>query len=680
MQRRGAAFTVAMESANGDHLPPELKAAEPQTELMSVDEYMKQHIPGIEAEINLFLEALMAARPANSIKFMAEYLSKRSGGPEAPQRSLSLNVEAAGGASPSESFARRSPRVSVKQTKVNRDIVITVDLSARAQWVKAFLDCDPRRHLCDYFKPGDERGPFGYLRAQSLRPRGPPSHHFAVWRPTSLDAMRMLFDGSACGKALNIKGKSARSGVLSGFVPFLQIDEADKGKVGTSPADARSRVFFRTKAARNSVRARLEPILTEMEARATKATQLMAGWKLGKMALDEYQREECLHDLGLLWKMKAEHETLIDIDEHARPEVPMLNQAYGLDMPERLLWQAFVVRQDISHPPGWEPGRPSEPAFMDLNLQAMREKKKPLAAIWQYDRENPMNPRGLLMAHEEEIGVRPVASDIDAFLIGSKGMEAGPPLPDDQLKLAHWCLANVAGVLETPMPQGWTRRWLDVLKHETVTNGVPKHSMPEFGYGDPRSYDIIVKIVQRLNFSGAVRHGAECFNFYFPQELDTEFLVCWEGFKDYVPLNVPWAYVDQAGLKHFLMARLQEGYSFPLNPKWILCDPGFRDIFDAMQSAPHAQESLDSWLPAELRKRINELLKAYPEGFQPVAKEGESVIMIDNDMAEWELRRHAALARAKAKLKAVHKFNMLIRDRRKSRSMDTGFPAVAPLS
>ena len=26
---------------------------------------------------------------------------------------------------------------------------------------------------------------------------------------------------------------------------------------------------------------------------------------------------------------------------------------------------------------------------------------------------------------------------------------------------------------------------------------------------------------------GAVRHGAECFNFYFPQELDPEFLVVW---------------------------------------------------------------------------------------------------------------------------------------------------------
>ena len=36
-------------------------------------------------------------------------------------------------------------------------------------------------------------------------------------------------------------------GELSGFVPFLQIsEEAHKAKVGTSPKDARIRVFFKT--------------------------------------------------------------------------------------------------------------------------------------------------------------------------------------------------------------------------------------------------------------------------------------------------------------------------------------------------------------------------------------------------------------------------------------------------
>ena len=77
---------------------------------------------------------------------------------------------------------------------------------------------------------------------------------------------------------------------------------------------------------------------------------------------------------------------------------------YGLDVPERLLWEAYVTRQDISPAPGMETGRASEPAFQDLNLQALRDRKKPPpVALWQHDSENPMNPRTLLMAHEEKV-------------------------------------------------------------------------------------------------------------------------------------------------------------------------------------------------------------------------------------------------------------------------------------
>jgi hypothetical protein len=32
-------------------------------------------------------------------------------------------------------------------------------------------------------------------------------------------------------------------------------------------------------------------------------------------------------------------------------------------------------------------------------------------------------------------------------------------------------------------------------------------------------------VVGRLMGYGVVRHGAECFNYYFPQEIDDEFLV-----------------------------------------------------------------------------------------------------------------------------------------------------------
>ena len=52
----------------------------------------------------------------------------------------------------------------------------------------------------------------------------------------------MMMAGKATGKGLNVKGKSAKRGVLSGYVPFLQIsDEAHKSKMGTSPACGRPR-------------------------------------------------------------------------------------------------------------------------------------------------------------------------------------------------------------------------------------------------------------------------------------------------------------------------------------------------------------------------------------------------------------------------------------------------------
>ena len=37
------------------------------------------------------------------------------------------------------------------------------------------------------------------------------------------DAIAKMLSGAAVGKGLNVKGKSAKKGVLSGFVPFVQI-------------------------------------------------------------------------------------------------------------------------------------------------------------------------------------------------------------------------------------------------------------------------------------------------------------------------------------------------------------------------------------------------------------------------------------------------------------------------
>lgn len=81
---------------------------------------------------------------------------------------------------------------------------------------------------------------------------------------------------------------------------------------------------------------------------------------------------------------------------------------YGIEMPERLFWEAFFVRQDCTRKPGsiYDSGRPSQPAFQDMNFAALRAAPHdgaPRAVIYQNaDREDPMNPCELLMAYEEQ--------------------------------------------------------------------------------------------------------------------------------------------------------------------------------------------------------------------------------------------------------------------------------------
>ena len=65
--------------------------------------------------------------------------------------------------------------------------------------------------------------------------------------------------------------------------------------------------------------------------------------------------------------------------------------------------------------------------------------------------------------------------------------------------------------------------------------------LPEFGFGEATSTKFIQDVIGCTKSCGAVRHGAECFNFWFPQELDQRFLVVWEGFQ-----GTPWRYLKPA--------------------------------------------------------------------------------------------------------------------------------------
>ena len=291
---------------------------------------------------------------------------------------------------------------------------------------------------------------------------------------------------------------------------------------------------------------------------------------------------------------------------------------YGLVMPEDLLREVYIENQDIQFRAGWETGRASEPAFMDMNLHALRSDSTPKVVLYQYDATNELNPHGLLVAYAEEYEVRgkmvrsvkPVVSDFDTFTIGSIGMTY-EDLPEEQANLMQWSIEQAKGILSKPNPKSWNSRWLEVL-HRAKQEGFHPE-IPEYGFGDPTSYRLIEEVIKATNISGAVRHGAECFNFYFPQEFDSEYLVVWQGFS-----GKPWAYYDPQALQKFLLERVEEGFSFPINPIWPLRDPGWYEIFSALQRRQDAREVMVAWFPPH--RRVVECIESihldFPNGFQ----------------------------------------------------------------
>ena len=95
--------------------------------------------------------------------------------------------------------------------------------------------------------------------------------------------------------------------------------------------------------------------------------------------------------------------------------------------------------------------------------------------------------------------------------------------------------------------------------------------------------------------------GAECFNFYFPQELDKEYLVVWDKYS-----GPKWRYLKPDMLLEFLEMRVAQGFAFPLNPKWLLCDPGYYKIYEQMMQNEKLDEQMEVWFPKDsgIRERI----------------------------------------------------------------------------
>jgi len=496
-------------------------------------------------------------------------------------------------------------------------------------WLKSFKACDPRHQILTFFNDVANEGATGqsdnfkrdhvspllkYLYRASV---------FSVWRPTSLDAIRRMMLGEGVGKGLDIKGKSAKRGNLSAFVPFLQIFmEEDKEKVRTLRKDSRIRIFFNSERDRNLVMSNLNGLAKELEQTVRAAKKILNGKE------SEYD-DETLESAMEKMTLDMTDSTINTIDLYTG------SNKYGIEVQERLFWEGLVVRQDIFRKPGSKDdiGRTSMPSFQDMNFSSLRHTRNSVpgghtrAVVMHYnppgEENNPMNPLNLVMAYEENDPendrrrVIPVVSDFDCFIVGTRGVRYEEEVPEDQVKILKWMVENTEGVLEKPSTDSWTKRWLDVLKEAGGKGFHPK--IPTGGYSDPKTRLIFKHAIDRLGVTGAVRHGAECYNYYFPQDLDEEILVISDELPEkYHGCN--WTYVRQDELKDILKFKIDRGYTFPLNPKWILCDPGWKEVYDKLKlsDAANVQKSLDCFYPPEsgITEMIEKIYSKHPKGFQ----------------------------------------------------------------
>jgi len=132
-----------------------------------------------------------------------------------------------------------------------------------------------------------------------------------------------------------------------------------------------------------------------------------------------------------------------------------------------------------------------------------------------------------------------------------------------------------------------------------------------------------------------------------------------------------------------LADKIDEGFAFPLNPKWILCDEGWKDLYDKLLASerPKVQDALNVWYPADVRARIAAISSKHPiaigygngpsEGANPRTAEGLALMkkkrllrqqeheeLFSAEIAELELERYKHARRGKGKLRrAVSKTN-----------------------
>ena len=153
----------------------------------------------------------------------------------------------------------RAKRSSLRMTQEDMSqlpgLMEVVKAERVKEWAARFRRTDPRYQIMTYFDNAamlgvDQIVEHGMVDVKKISPILKMFYRsaiFTVWRPTSMDAIRQMMKGQGVGKGLDIKGKSAIRGKLSGFVPFMQLyEERHKTQIRTLTKKSPMRIFFKT--------------------------------------------------------------------------------------------------------------------------------------------------------------------------------------------------------------------------------------------------------------------------------------------------------------------------------------------------------------------------------------------------------------------------------------------------
>ena len=280
---------------------------------------------------------------------------------------------------------RRSLKITKSELAALPELEKVVKAERIKDWASRFRRADPRFQIAAFFDEVAQLGikdfasTTGGHECDKISPilkMFYRSSVFTVWRPTSMESIRKMMKGLGVGKGLDIKGKSAKSGTLSGYVPFLQLyEEHHKKLIRTLPKEATMRIFYKTRELRDQAASKLTDVGEEMLEGWTNAQYVIAS-----ETADEEATETAM--AKFMWEM--ENPEIILLDEYADEARP----TFGVEIPERLFWEAYVMRQNTRREPGTpdDTGRPSEPAFQDMNFAALRhppQEGRPRPVVYQ---------------------------------------------------------------------------------------------------------------------------------------------------------------------------------------------------------------------------------------------------------------------------------------------------------